>query len=323
MNKQRQFSAFVICLLVLFLVNNSSAQGCCGIGGSLISGGHPVLNKNTVLLSASGDYADADNPERHRGGSGIMLAYGITDRLSLSLKTSYIWATYSNYLPPIIDHGVQIFAGETVNYRNNGFGDGYAGVQFALIRLTPMNKQELITGIDAGIPWGPDRKIVDGFVLPDNVQTGIGGFSVSGFLTYLKAFPIIYYSITSTIAGRVNFKTRRGKDPGDEFSVMLTSLFGPFLNTRESITFNYSQNGEDYNDHYDAAAKGTSGKRFSLIPALEYSILSNLKFSINADIPLWRDKYDSLNNNDKSLKADIYWFIHRPDNAHQIKAFPN
>jgi hypothetical protein len=308
----------IICLLVLFFVNNSYTQGCCGIGGSLVSGGYPVLNKNTVLISTSGNYADAKNPDRHRGGIGVLLAYGITDRLSLSLKTSYVRATSSIYQTPIIISIDSTIPGKTVNSGNNGFGDGFAAVQFALIRLTPMNKQELITGIDVGIPWGPDRATVvdtagNENVLPGNVQTGTGGYSVNGFLTYLKAFPEIYYSVTSTIAGRVQLgKTRNGTKLGDEFSVMLTSLFGPFFGTRESITFNYYQNGMSYNEHsyVDPAEKGTSGKRFSLVPALEYSILSNLKLSINADIPLWRDYNQSLYGNNKVLRADIYWFIH-------------
>ncbi len=324
MNKLGVFPAAVICLFVLFLVKNSYTQGCCGIGGSLVSGGHPVLDKNTFLINTMGNYADANDPERRRGGMGALLAYGITDRFSLSLKTSYVWATYSSYMPPIVIQGEQLFAGETVHYRNNGFGDGYAAVQYALIRLTPMNKHELIAGIDAGIPWGPDRAVVtdtagNQIVLVDNVQTGTGGFSVNGFLTYLKAFPEIYYSITSTVAGRVNFTTRRGKDPGDEFSVMLTSLFGPFFNTRESITFSYSQKGVTYTDRNEAEYI-SAGKRLSLIPAFEYSISSNLKLSINADIPLWRDVNQLKTGNDRAAKAEIYWFIHLPDNSPQIKA---
>jgi hypothetical protein len=322
MNKQGQFSAFGICLLVLLLVNNSSAQGCCGIGGSLVSGGYPVLDKNTILASVSGNYADAKKPdERHRGGSGVMLAYGITDRLSLSLKTSYIWATYSKYMPPIIDHGVQIYSGKTVNYKNNGLGDVYTAVQFALIRLTPMNKQELITGMDVGIPLGPYENKVDGVVLPGNVQTGTGGFSVNGFLTYLKAFPTIYYAVTSTIAGRVNFTTlhkNEKKDPGDEFSVMLTSLFGPFYNTRGSITFIYYRKGQSFDKDNIPIDKAPS-KRFSFVPALEYSIVPDMKLSINADIPLWRNEAQKIYGNDKVLRAEFYWFIHASSTSPQIK----
>ena len=319
MNKQGSFSAFVICILVLFLVNNSYAQGCCGIGGSLVSGGHPVLNKTTFLVNTSGNYADAKNPERHRGGIGALLAYGITDRLSLSLKTSYVWATYSTYMPPIIVDDELIFPGDTINYKNNGFTDGYATVQFTLVKLTPMNKQELITGIDAGIPWGPDRKMVSGVVLPGNVQTGTGGYSVNGFLTYLKAFPTMHYAVTSTIAGRVNFKTRRGNDPGDEFTVMLTSLFGPFFKTRGSITFNYYRKGPTHDENN--LEEIISGQRLSMVPALEYSILSNLRILLHADIPLWRKGNQVHFSNDKLLAAGIYWFIPiKPDNSPQIKA---
>jgi hypothetical protein len=318
MNKKGTFLALVSCLLVLLLVNNGYTQGCCGIGGSLVSGGHPVLDKNTFLISASGNYADANNPERQRSGTGMMLAYGITDRLALSLKTSYVWASYSFYQKPVVVNGEQLSPGQTVNYRNNGFGDGYAAIQYAIIRLTPMNKQELIAGMDVGIPWGPDGTTIidaDGnkTVLIDNVQTGTGGFSLNGFLTYLKAFPTIYYSIASTIAGRVNFETRRGKEPGNEFSVMVTSLFGPFFNTRESITFSYYQTDTTINE-FKQAVTVSAGKRFSLIPALEYSILSNLKLSLSADIPLWRDKNQALVGNNKLLKAEIYWFIHSADN---------
>lgn len=311
MNKPSLYPLPSICLLLFFLWNGTYAQSCCGIGGSLVSGGHPVLNKYTLLASPSGNYAIADNPTRLRGSTGLLLAYGITDRLSLSLRSSYIWASYSMIMPPVILQDTTIYP-EKIHYKNNGFGDGYAALQFAVIRLTPSNKQELITGIDAGIPWGSDQKEVDGIVLLDNLQTGTGGFSLNGYVTYLRAFPAIYYSITSTVAGRINFKTKRGKDPGDEFSVMLTSLLGPFYNTRLSVTFNYSQNGNDYSQEYTKTmteSPGTSGKRLSIIPALEYSFSSNLKFLMNANIPLWRDKYATLNDNDKSFSAQIYWFI--------------
>jgi hypothetical protein len=322
MNKSKAFSTLIICISVLFFSNNAYAQGCCGIGGSLVSGGHPVLNKYTILASPSGNYAVADNPARRRGSIGLLLAYGITDRLSLSLKTSYIWTSYSE------DMGRWVSAdGDTLypkdQQRNNGFGDGYAALQFAIIRLTPINKQELITGLDLGIPWGPDSNMVNGVVLKDNVQTGTGGFSLNGFVTYLKAIPEFYFSATATIAGRINFKTRRGKDPGDEFSLMLTALCGPLFNTRASITLNYSQNGMDYSDEFidDQPGYGTSGERLSLIPALDYSISSNLKFLINANLPLWRDKYASLNDNDKAFSAQIYWFIPLAKNdSHQIKS---
>jgi hypothetical protein len=323
MNKVALFTTVVISISVLSFYNNVHAQGCCGIGGSLVSGGHPVLNRNTILASTSGNFAVADDPTRLRGSTGLLLAYGFTDKLSLSLKTSYIWTSYSMEMPPVVLPDKTIYPGK-IHYKNNGFGDGFATLQFAIITLTPINKQELITGIDVGIPWGPDNKMVNGILLLDNLQTGTGGFSLNGYLTYLKAFPEIYYSVTSTIAGRINFKTRRDKDPGDEYSVMLTSLLGPFFNTRASITFNYAQNGKDYSVDLltgdMAVAPGTSGQRLSLIPALEYSFSTHLKLLVNADIPLWRDKYDALNNNDNAFSAQLYWFIPLVKNdSHQIK----
>jgi hypothetical protein len=320
-NKRGMFPAFVVLLPVLFFVNNTHAQGCCGIGGSLVSGGHPVLNKYTFLINPTGYYADARDPERHRGGIGTMLAYGMTDRLSLSLATSYVWATYADriVIPELsVDSGV--------TYRNNGFGDGYLAAQFALIKLTPMNKQELVAGIDAGIPWGSHDKKVKGAVLPGNVQTGNGGFSVNGFLTYLKAFPTMHYAVTSTVAGRVNFQTLKKndpsdelmvRDPGDEFSVMLTSLVGPFFETRGSVTFNYYLKGPTRDIHNVPVVE--SGRRISVMPALEYSISSNVQVLINADFPLWRKGTQINFSNDKLIHAGVYWFIGRPENPHQIR----
>jgi hypothetical protein len=320
MIKQGVVPASVILLFVIFLVNSTYSQGCCGIGGSLVSGGHPVLNKYTFLINPSGFYADAKDPERHRGGIGTLLAYGITDRISLSLKTSYIWATFD--VPFVLPDSFFVYT-----YRNNGFGDGYAGAQFALIKLTPMNKQELITGMDVGIPWGPAKKKVDGVVLPGNVQTGNGGFSVNVFLAYLKAFPAIHYAVTSTVAGRINFETLKekddsddllGKDPGDEFSAMLTSLVGPFFNTRGSMTFNYYFKGTTRNRGDDKEIK--SGQRVSVAPALEYSISSKLQILLNADFPLWRKGTQINFSNDKLIHAGIYWFIPvKTENSPSIK----
>ena len=324
LNKPELLSVVTICFFILVIVNNGDAQGCCGIGGSLVSGGHPVLNRNSFLVNVSGSYADAKKPERRRGSVGLLLAYGITDRLSLSLQTSYIRATYS---PPLVIPALSIDS--VVTHKNNGFGDGYAAVQYAVVKMTPVNKQELVTGMDVGIPWGPYSKKVDGVELPGNVQTGTGGFSVNGFLTYLKAFPTIHYAVSSTIAGRVNFKTLRsfdpdqkerklGKDPGDELSILLTSLLGPFFNARGSLTFSYYRKWPTYDrNHLDPnrVKLVTSGQRLSLVPALEYSILSNLRILINADLPLWREGSQIELSNDRLFAAGVYWFIGKPGTA--------
>lgn len=296
-------------LLFLSMVYNSYSQGCCGIGGSLVSGGHPVLDKNTFLATASLNYAEAANPERHRGSVGAMVAYGITDRFSLSLKTSFVRATASIYRSEIIVPGVDTIPEKMVPYKNTNFGDGFAALQFALIKMTPMNKHELISGVDVGLPWGQDRKMVDGVIQPGNVQTGTGGFSLNGFVTYLKAFPSIHFSVASTIAGRINFITRSEKDPGDEFSVLLTSLFGPFSYFRPSLTLSYYQNGLTYNK-FDLAELGTNGKRFSIVPALEFSPVSTIKMALSGDIPLLQDKNQRLYGNNKVIKGEVYWFIH-------------
>lgn len=294
--------------LLLLMVQNSHAQGCCGIGGSLVSGGHPVLETSSLLLSASGNYSDANNPDRHRGTADMLIAYGITDRLSLSVKTSYVWAWSSVYQSPIIVQGEELIPGKNIHFKNSAIGDGSAAVQYALIRLTPTNKQELIARISAGIPWGPDRKMVDGVVLPGNVQSGGGGFSLNSSLSYLKALPNLHFSVTSTVAGGLTFKTRKGKDPGDEFSVMLTALFGPFFTTRESITLNYNVIGTTY-DERGLPETGSPGRRLSLTPAFEYSIISDLKLLLFTEIPLWRDRNQSLYGNNRSLKAELFWFI--------------
>jgi hypothetical protein len=320
MNKQRPFRIIVIGLLLLFLVNNSTSQTCCGIGGSLVSGGHPVLNKKTLLASSSGTYADAKDPEdRRRGSVGVLLAYGITDRLSFSLKTSYIWARYSYYQGPIDIPGNPI-PGKTVVRRNNGFGDGFAAVQYAIIKMTPMNKQEFVAGIDAGIPWGPDSVKVDGVLLPGNVQTGTGEFSINGFVTYLKAFPVSHYSLTATVAGRVKLNKEKKQGNGNEFSVLLTSLFGPLYKTRGSITFDYFLYGKNVYDIEKRVTDSKTGMRLSLIPALEYSISPDLKLSISAEMPLVRNDVEKTYGNDKVVKADIYWFIpFVKNNSRQIK----
>lgn len=238
-----------------------------------------------------------------------MAAYGITDRLSLSLKTSYVHATASIYRSEIIKPNGEIIPEKMVPYKNTNFGDGFAALQFALIKMTPMNKHELISGVDVGLPWGQDRKMVDGVLQPGNIQTGTGGFSLNGFVTYLKAFPAIYFSVASTIAGRINFITRSEKDPGDEFSALLTSLFGPFSNFRPSLTLSYYQNGLTYNK-FDLAELGTNGKRFSLIPALEYLPLASIKIALSADVPLLQDKNQRLYGNNKVIKGEVYCFIH-------------
>ena len=100
---------------------------------------------------------------------------------------------------------------------------------------------------------------------------------------------------------------------------MQSSLVGPYNNIRAIMTVNFTSIGMTYNE-MNQPETGTTGKRLSVTPGVEYSIFSDLIVVGTVEIPLWRDSNQSLYGNKKAFKIDLFWFIHnRNKNVTGIK----
>jgi hypothetical protein len=159
------------------------------MGGSLISAGYPSLDKGMILIQPGVDFGNGSYNDFFREGVSVGVAAGFTDRFALSLKTGYVWSQTSALRKGLYDTSGTIIdtikADTTLHFNNHGFGDGQVGVQYIVIPMTPVTKQELKAGIDVGIPWATAEKktVVEGMnvVMPARSRTGSGSFTQGHF----------------------------------------------------------------------------------------------------------------------------------------------
>lgn len=297
----------ILGLLLLSATMQSSlqAQGCCGIGSALVAGGFPSLRQGSVLIQFGGDYSSAANKTDKKALTAT-IGYGITNRLALSIKSNYAWLHYSRFQPAVEVGGVVYFPETTLVFQNNDFGDGNIGLQYSIIEMNALSKQELKIGSDLGIPWGPDQK--NGTAWPKNVQTGSGAYTIGGFLSYSKAFPAQHLSTAATAAGRIKFKNRRNEKPGNEANILLTGTFGPFWKTRESVSLNYKITGVTLDANGDEEPS-SRGSRIDLLPAFEFTFTESINATFEAEFPVWRDAYQKQYGNTIGARVSLLIFF--------------
>lgn len=304
MNKQILFSV----LTTLLISQNLQAQGCCGVGSSLVAGGHPAIEMGSILVQPSVDYSSAENPMRRKGSAALNVAYGITDRLSASVKTHFDYLYSSRLQPAVVYRDSILYPEKTVVQQNVGIGDGNVGVQFSIIPMEVLTQRELTIGADVGIPWGPDRKKTDGVELPNYLQTGSGSTTVGGFVSYTKGFALSRLGFSATAAGRLKFENRRGEDPGDELGLLGTAMVGPFSSIRGSLSVNYKFTGSAQGAG-NVQQKFASGTRVDLIPTLEFSLSEKVKLSGDVEIPVYRDVNQKQYGNTLGARFMMLFFL--------------
>ena len=293
------------CTIIFLSFNLLLAQACCGVSSSLLSSGTPAVNQGTFLIMTGGDLSTTQKNDIVREGFSIGLAYGITDWLNISLKTNFAWTQSSlfrlgKYDTTTTDTGLIIeplIADTTFHYRNYGFGDGDAGVQFVIIPMNAFTKQEVKTGGDLGIPWASLKKIstVEGTeqLMPPKAQNGSGGWSLGGFASYSRLFPDIKFTATANIAGKLKFKNNRGDKPGNEASVLVSAVAGPFWKFHGLLTANYKYMGQTLTNNGGSITRKdtvSGGNRIDLLPAISFTPGEALKFTLDAQLPVWRDE---------------------------------
>ncbi len=284
------------------------AQGCCGIGSLLVAGGTPTLSHGTLFIQAGPNYAMIDSPAGYKTDASLTIAYGITSRISVSVKSSYAWIHSKKFQPAVIYNDSVFSQSRTIISDNNDFGDGLLGAQLTLIPLTPLSKQELKTGADIGIPWAPDQKIQDNALLSKDMQTGSGAFTFGGFVSYSRAFPVQYLTVSSMAAGRLKFKNRRNESPGNEASALVSLSAGPFWITHESMSLNYKTSGTTV-DVYGAKEVSTSGNRLDILPSITFELHEHVKALVEGEIPVWRDATQRKSGSSFGLRASVLAYI--------------
>lgn len=300
---------FLIILIIMALSTTIvHAQGCCGVGSLLVAGGHPTLISGTFFVQAGTEFSSALNPVRYRGAGSLNVAYGITDRLALSIKTSYIRLYSYEYNDAVIRNNVVRAPASTTVFDNIDFGDGLAAAQFSIIPMDVITEQELKIGIDLGIPWGPDQKKMNNATLPKKSQTGSGAFNAGSFLSYSKSFTAQKLAASSTIAGRYTFKNRRGEDPGDEASIVVSAIAGPYWQMRGSVSVSCKAVSATV-DNFGTVEPSTGGSRVDIAPGIEYAFNEQIKATTSVELPLWRDAYQQRLGNNVGARLSFLYFI--------------
>jgi hypothetical protein len=298
-------SKSIIIQLVIFIFSysimyqsNTYASSCCGLSSTLVSSGHPALNQNQFLILNGYDYSRTENEAFSRGGISFGLAYGLTSKLAFSIRTNFNIFRYNQFRPGLYlqndDNTIEVLKADTTfKFKNQGFGDGLIGVQYTLVPLTLVTKQELKIGADAVIPWATfDKKVhIDGMetLLPAQVQNGNGVFSFGGFVSYNKSLPIHRIAFTTMLAGRVKIKNKNGVTPGNDANILVSSIFGPYFKTKGIISINYKASRQS-RDSADTKDSLTGGRRLDIIPAIDIAFNDHFKIAIDTELPLWRDK---------------------------------
>jgi hypothetical protein len=102
----------------------------------------------------------------------------------------------------------------------------------------------------------------------------------------------IKFTATANIAGKLKFKNDRGDKPGNEASVLVSAVAGPFWKFHGLLTVNYKYMGQTLTTNGGAIARKdtlSGGNRIDLLPAISFTPNDALKFTLDAQLPVWLD----------------------------------
>ncbi|MBL8028666.1 MAG: hypothetical protein JNL74_19740, partial [Fibrobacteres bacterium] len=250
-------------LCVLLPVCEALAQGCCGASSPQGTGLHTALHRGEFLIRTGVDYSNAENPSRNSVSSYAAVAYGMAEFVSLSIKSSYSLLSASRFRPAVIVNGVTLLNDTVIEQSNKGLGDGVVGAQFTLIPMNWPRQYELLAAVDLLIPWAEDAKMENNVQLPDNIQTGNGGYAVSIAVGFVKAIPNKLLSLQFTANHKFKFETRKGSIPGDESGTMLSLSVGPVKYFNFFFPFSFKSTQATYSK-FDIKEIATAGNRIDL-----------------------------------------------------------
>jgi hypothetical protein len=293
-----------ILLAFLFLNSQVYGQACCGLSGSQLSSGTPAVRQGTFVFLSGVDFSTTQKNDVVREGIPIGIAYGVTNWLNISLKTGFAFIQSSLLRPGKFDTNFTasgplvetLLPDTTFLFSNYGFGDGNAGVQFIIVPLTAFTKQEIKTGFDVGLPWASSREegLLDGVVqeLPLKAQNGGGGFTLGGFASYTKTIPSRKIAFTSNLGGRLKFQNNRGDIPGNDASILVSAIVGPFGEFSGLLSANYRFTGQTQTVNGNSGFimdTLSGGNRIDILPGIDFTLNDVFKLILDVQLPLWRD----------------------------------
>lgn len=287
---------FTLLFIILMNVQSSLGQGCCGAGSSMVSAGIPSLVKNTLFFQVGGDYSSTKNSNTQLKASGnASVGFGITNHFSVYMRANYQYLTYD-----ILQRGL--------HFENYDFGDGNVGLQFSVLPMDAINKQDLRIGTDFTIPWGPSEKEKNEVILPENVQSGKGAFGFGGFISYTKNFPIYYLGYSTSLAGKINLKNSRDEELSDEIGLLNILSIGPFHNAHALLMVNYKYLSSKLS--FDGTPiPYTKGNRIDFAPAVEYSFTEKVSTNLQVEFPLWRDKDQEKSGTNLGIRLSNLFYL--------------
>ncbi|MBN1980495.1 MAG: hypothetical protein JW795_03125 [Chitinivibrionales bacterium] len=301
-----------VSILFFLSVAVVQASSCCGVGSTQVSSGYPALLPGMFLLQPGFTYSQTNTHDFASQGFNFALAYGVTDHISLSVKSGFSWLQSSLFragrYDTINNVIIKTKADTTFLFKNRGITDGLIGTQIVILPMTVLTRQELKVGVDVTLPWSPSEKEtkVEGkaLVIPARAQTGSGTYGLSGYMVYNRTFPQLHLAALSAFSGRYNLKNDHGRTPSSEIAMLFSAIAGPYANMKPILSAGMSVSGRAL-DEKAAIDPASGGSRIDLSPAVEYATGENLKLVMNTKLPLWRSMNQRTNGSNFEMQMSL------------------
>ena len=286
---------FIVSILSVFFIKNADAQ-CFGSPGNPVAGSANlgVLVKKTFRTIAF--YKHADLASYRRGDvktpyqyiksanynyTGFNLGYGLTDKISLDSDIGYYINKTQHYA--------------IADFSHNGYGLSNASVGAKYnFYLDNFKKVEYTAGLSAKLPLKLEPLIIDGVVLPIDVQPSTGNFGLIAQSFFVKQFP--EKSVRFIVINRYekNFnENRQGYTFGDAFlsSVFVSKhLWLSWTSAFKDVTAILQVRHEyrDRNKNFGNTVVNSGSNLVYVSPQINYNLKELWNISVIVDIPCYQ-----------------------------------
>ncbi len=303
----------LLLILAAFLSLHGAGNAQCCAVGSPVSG---TTNVGTVGMSAlrvsgyfkygmSDQYYKGTKPDNIPGSievdkmdfqySGISLAYGITDRMTIEAELGYYFSKSQKF--KLIDNTLS----------SSGLSNGGVSVKYNILNEAE-HFFDLTLGGGVKIPFSQDPIEQDGVVLPVDLQTSTRAFGLL-FHGFVKKH-ISWLDANAIMINRteINFKNSSDYTFGNSYSTSLSLSKALFENCTGILQLRNDIREKDKVDGKDVPAPSGSFL-VVLSPQLGYAF-GNLSISVLADIPLYRNYYQRQIANKFGAGLSMTYLLH-------------
>jgi copper chaperone CopZ len=295
MSALKRVTVATLLLYLCILPYDLSAQCCVAGNPTSSTDGRSTGGKNSLDISV-GDmfsYSDTyyqgtkevDNYKYIKNSyfnfSSLSLSYGLTDKLKISADLGYYTGKIQNF-----DFG----GGQVYNRKAYGLGDGSIGISYQI--FTNQSKSFNITpSLRATLPIGTFDQMYGPVVLPIDLQPSSGGYKYEGGLMFFNHFENTDFSLISVntfeYSQRINTE-RTNYKYGNLYNFSILGIY----NISESLTGILKFRAQIRDKAIDDAnniIEATGGFVLFLAPQIEIKFLDSWKFSLQGEIPIYRD----------------------------------